>query len=98
MAAMAERVKNELVAVVREAGIAASGNAVGSIFRLYLTAEPPRTYRETARDDKAMQRKLMFWLFNRDIQWQQGGYISAVTEDAHLDRLVSEVRAAVREF
>ena len=98
MAAMAERVKDELVAVVREAGVAASGNAVGSIFRLYLTAEPPRTYRETARDDKAMQRTLMFWLLNRDIQWQQGGYISAVTEDAHLNRLVSEVRAALREL
>lgn len=98
MATMAERVTEELVAAFREAGFEASGNAIGSIFRLYLTADPPRNYRETAQDDKPMQRGLLFWLLNRDIHWQQGGYVSAVTEDEHLDRLVSEVRAAVREF
>ncbi|MFN8591882.1 MAG: aspartate aminotransferase family protein [Thermomicrobiales bacterium] len=98
MAVMAMRVKDELVAAMRDAGIAASGNAVGSMFRLYFTEEPPRTYRETARDDKARQRLLQFWLLNRDIHYQQGGYTSAVTEDAHLDRLVTEVRAAAREI
>ena len=86
----------ELVSAFREAGIEASGNAVGSIFRLYLTDTPPRNYRETARVDKQMQRWLHFWLLNRDIHWQQGGYISAVTDDVHLDRLVSEVRAGMR--
>ncbi len=45
-----------------------------------------------------MQRRLLFWLLNRDIHWQQGGYISAVTEDEHLNRLVAEVRAAVRDL
>jgi glutamate-1-semialdehyde 2,1-aminomutase len=95
MESMAQRVTEELVAVCREAGIEASGNAIGSIFRLYLAAEPPRNYRETARVDKQTQRWLHFWLLNQDIHWQQGGYISTVTEDAHLDRLVSEVRAAV---
>ena len=98
MASMARRVRDELVAVFREAGFQASGNAVGSIFRLYLTPEPPRNYRETVQDDKSMQRRLMFWLLNRDIHWQQGGYISAVTEDEHLNRLMAEVRAAVRDL
>lgn len=96
MAGMATRVKDELVATFREAGIEASGNAVGSIFRVYQTGTPPRNYRETARDDKAKQRWLFFSLLNQDIHWQQGGYISAVTEDRHLDRLVSTVREAVR--
>jgi glutamate-1-semialdehyde 2,1-aminomutase len=96
METMAQRVTEELVSVFLEQGIAASGNAVGSIFRLYLAAEPPRNYRETARVDKQTQRWLHFWLLNRDIHWQQGGYISTVTEDVHLDRLVSEVRTAVR--
>jgi glutamate-1-semialdehyde 2,1-aminomutase len=96
MESMARRVTEELVSAFREAGIEASGNAVGSIFRLYLTDTPPRNYRETARVDKQMQRWLHFWLLNRDIHWQQGGYISAVTDNAHLDRLVSEVRAGLR--
>ena len=55
-----------------------------------------RYYRETARDDKTTQRWLFFRLLNQDIHWQQGGYISAVTADHHLDRLVSTVREAVR--
>ena len=98
MASMARRVRDELVAAFREAGFQASGNAVGSIFRLYLTPEPPRNYRETVQDDKSVQRRLLFWLLNRDIHWQQGGYISAVTEDEHLNRLAAEVRAAVRDL
>ena len=98
MAAMAGRVSKELVAVLREAGSEASTNAVGSIFRLYLTSIPPRTYRETVRDDKATQRALLFWLLNHDIHWQQGGYVSAVTEERHLDQLVTSVRAAAREL
>lgn len=98
MGAMARRVTDELVAALREVGIAASGNAVGSIFRLYLTEEPPLNYRETAGDDKVMQRRLFFWLLNREIHWQQGGYISTVTTDEHLEWLVANVREAAREL
>jgi glutamate-1-semialdehyde 2,1-aminomutase len=96
--AMSNRVAAELAAIFREAGVVASTAAIGSMFRLYLAPEPPRTYRETANEDKLMQRKLNLWLLNHDIQWQQGGYISYVTEDAHLDRLLSAVRAALREL
>lgn len=73
MAEMARRVTAELIAVCREVGLAASGNAVGSIFRLSFTETPPRNCRETARDDKSRQRWLFFWLLNRGIHWQQGG-------------------------
>jgi glutamate-1-semialdehyde 2,1-aminomutase len=98
MAAMATRVTEELVAIFRTAGIEASGNAIGSIFRLYLTSPPPRTYRDTRRDDKATQRKLFLWLLNREIHWQQGGYISTVTADEHLDRLIEHVQQAARKL
>jgi glutamate-1-semialdehyde 2,1-aminomutase len=95
--AMSARVAAELAAVFREASVVASTAAIGSMFRVYFAAEPPRTYRETANDDKLMLQKLTLWLLNHDIHWQQGGYISYVTEDAHLDRLVSAVRTALRE-
>jgi glutamate-1-semialdehyde 2,1-aminomutase len=98
MAAMAARVTGELVAALREAGIAASGTAIGSIFRLRVTDPPPRDYRDTVRDDKAMHRLFFLWLLNHDIHWQQGGYISTVTEESHLDHLVSAVRTASREI
>lgn len=52
MEAMARRVTDELVLMFQEAGIVASGNAVGSIYRLYLTGAHACNYRETARDDK----------------------------------------------
>ncbi len=98
MATLAHHVTDALVTVFREAGVKASGNAIGSIFRIYQATTPPRNYRETANDDKAAQRWLFFWLLNRNIHWQQGGYISAVTQEEHLDRLVTTVRAAVREL
>jgi glutamate-1-semialdehyde 2,1-aminomutase len=98
MAAMADRVTTELVAVLRDAGVEASGTAIGSIFRVYLTGSPPHTYRETARDDKVKQRRLFLWLLNQQIHWQQGGYISAVTEDEHLDRLILAVKMAAEEL
>jgi glutamate-1-semialdehyde 2,1-aminomutase len=94
MATMARRVTDELVATLRDAGIAASGTAIGSIFRVYLTATPPIDYRDTARDDKVMQRLLFFSLLNSEIHWQQGGYVSTVTDDQHLDRLVAAVRVS----
>jgi hypothetical protein len=50
------------------------------------------------RDDKAKQRWLFFWLLNQGIHWAQGGYISTVTEDEHLDRLVSSLAEAAREM
>ncbi|MCA9877085.1 MAG: aspartate aminotransferase family protein [Thermomicrobiales bacterium] len=98
MEAMAQRLVTELVSTLREAGVTASGSAVGSIFRVYLTEQPPRAYRETAGDNTALQRRLTLWLLNHETQWQQGGYISTVTEDHHLDQLVSLVRQAAHEL
>jgi hypothetical protein len=46
------------------------------------------------RDDKVMQRLLFFSLLNNKIHWQQGGYVSTVTDDQHLDRLVAAARAS----
>ena len=43
---------------------------------------------------KSMQRLLFFSLLNNEIHWQQGGYVSTVTGDHHLDRLVADVRAS----
>jgi glutamate-1-semialdehyde 2,1-aminomutase len=98
MANSSRRLAAELSAIFAEAGIAGSTNAVGSIFRYYFTESPPRAYRETARDDKRLHRKLFFWLLNHDVHQAQGGYTSAVTEDAHVDRLLSSVRAALRDL
>ena len=98
MERMARRLTTELVSVLRDAGIPAAGTAVGSIFRVYLSDEAPRTYRETAGDNKLLQRWLTMWLLNHDTQWQQGGYISTVTEDQHLDRLIALAKEAMREL
>ena len=98
MAGMAQRLATELVSTLRDAGIPAAGTAVGSIFRVYLSEDAPQTYRETARDNKMLQRWLTMWLLNHDTQWQQGGYISMVTEDHHLDRLIELVKEAMRDL
>lgn len=98
MADQAQRVTDGMVAALRDAGIPASGTAIGSIFRLYLTETAPPVYRETMHDDKTKQRWLFFWLLNQGIHWAQGGYISTVTEDEHLDRLVASVAEAAREM
>lgn len=98
MAAGSERVTKALSAVFTEAGIEHSTNSVGSIFKVYFTGTPPINYRDTIRDDKARMKKLTFWLLNNDIHWQAGGYVSAVTEDRHLDQLVSAVKRAIAEI
>ena len=97
MAGMAQRLATELVSTLRDAGIPAAGTAVGSIFRVYLSEDAPQTYRETARDNKMLQRWLTMWLLNHDTQWQQGGYISTVTKESHLDQLIALVQEATRE-
>jgi glutamate-1-semialdehyde 2,1-aminomutase len=96
MAALGRQLADGLSATFAEAGVAGSANAVGSIFRFYCTETPPRTYRETAHDDKRFHRKLFFWLLNHDIHQAQGGYIASITDDSHLDRLLSSVRAGLR--
>lgn len=98
MAEMAERVTAGLVSVMTDAGWEVLGTSIGSIFRLHMTTRPRRNYRDTIHDDKAMQRKLFLWLLNHDIHWQQGGYVSAVTEDCQIERLVEAVSAAAREL
>lgn len=98
MAGMARRVTEDVVQALRAAGFSASGTAIGSMFRIYFTEAAPGGYRETAHDDKALQRRLNLWLLNHDVHWTQGGYISTVTEEQHLDQLVSQVREAARQL
>ena len=96
MADLAQSGADALQRTFEELGVPGSAVAMGSLFRIYFREEPPRNYRDTLRVDKALQRALTLWLLNHDIHWQQGGYISTVTESSHLDRLVTEVRNGLR--
>lgn len=98
MADQAQRVTEACVEALREAGFAASGTAIGSMFRIYFTETPPDTYRGTGHDSKDLHRRLTLWLLNHDVHWSQGGYISTVTEERHLDEAVSKVREAARQL
>lgn len=98
MAEQSRRVAEALREALREAGVEGSTNSVGSIFKVYFSATPPANYRETARDKKSLQRTMLFSLLNQEVHWQSGGYISAVTEESHLDQLVSAFRASLRNL
>ena len=73
------------------AGVLASVVSVGSLFRVYFLPEPPRNYRQAARDNGALHRWLHFSLLNRDVYWRQGGNVSLPMESQHVDALIATV-------
>ena len=95
---LTKRLGSELEAVFAEVGIEAQVTAIGSLFRVHFLPRPPRNYREAAQDDKLLQDYLFFWLLNHGIHWANGGNVSLPMTEAHIDRLVSEVRNAFQQF
>ena len=79
-----------------KAGVTACVATVGSLFRVYFLPEPPRNYRESARDDNAMHKWLFFTLLNAGIYWKAGGNVSVPMTDEHTDALVAGVKEALK--
>ena len=96
--ALTQRLGTGLESVFAEVGVEAQVTVVGSLFRVHFLPRAPRNYREAAQDDKLMQDYLFFWLLNHGIHWTSGGNVSLPMTEAHIDRLVSEVRNAFQQF
>ena len=80
------------------AGVPGCVVSAGSLFQLYFLPRPPRDYREAARDDRERQRWLSFRLLNGGLVTRRGGNVSLPMTDAHVDRLVEGVGAALHEL
>ena len=93
-----ERLGEGLRQVFAAAGVAASVVTAGSLFQYYFLPQPPRNYREAAQDDAARHRWLYFRLVNRGIVTRRGGNVPLPLEERHVDRLLEETAAALRDL
>ena len=80
------------------AGVPGCVVTAGSLFQFYFLPQPPRNYREAAQDDTRLQRWLYFRLMNRGIVTRRGGNVSLPMENRHVDRLLEEFAAALRDL
>ncbi|MCZ6632285.1 MAG: aspartate aminotransferase family protein [bacterium] len=90
------RLGTALTEAFAQAGVTACVVTVGSLFRVYFLPDPPRNYRESARDDGAMHKWLFFSLLNSGIYWKVGGNVSVPMTDEHTDTLVAGVKEALK--
>lgn len=93
-----ERLGEGLRQVFAAAGVAASVVTAGSLFQYYFLPQPPRNYREAAQDDAARHRWLYFRLINRGIVTRRGGNVALPLNDQHVDRVLEETAAALRDL
>ena len=93
-----ERLGEGLRQVFAAAGVAASVVTAGSLFQYYFLPQPPRNYRDAAQDDAARHRWLYFRLVNRGIVTRRGGNVPLPLEERHVDRLLEETAAALRDL
>ena len=93
-----ERLGEGLRQVFAAAGVAASVVTAGSLFQYYFLPQPPRNYRDATQDDAARHCWLYFRLVNRGIVTRRGGNVPLPLEERHVDRLLEETAAALRDL
>jgi len=95
---LADRITTGLTEVFQKTNIPATIVTAGSLFRIYFLNEPPRNYREAARDNGEKHQWLYFYLLNHGILIRQGGCVSLPMTTEHTDRLVNYVHEGLTQW
>jgi glutamate-1-semialdehyde 2,1-aminomutase len=89
-----------LSAEARQAGVAFSAQAIGSMFGMYFRAEPPTSFAEVMQSDRERFNRFFHAMLDQGIYLApsayEAGFVSAAHGDAELEATLGAARAALR--
>jgi len=100
MAQMAQRLVSGLRAGLRDSGVAAQINAVGSLATMFFTAEPVRNYADAKRSDTRRYARFFREMLDRGIflapSQFEAAFVSAAHTSADVDRTLTAANEALK--
>jgi glutamate-1-semialdehyde 2,1-aminomutase len=92
-----ERLRNEVQALLRSAGLPAVTNGEGAVFHISFASRPARTYRDTLAADTALYSDFALALLDEGVVVLPDGrwYLSVAHTDADIEHTIEAVRRAL---
>jgi glutamate-1-semialdehyde 2,1-aminomutase len=98
LGAATRRLADGMSAVAKEAGVTFCADAVGGMFGLYFSAEPPRSYAEMMAGDREKFNRFFHLMLDEGVYFApaafEAGFVSAQHSDAVIDETIAAARRA----
>ncbi|HEY5800827.1 MAG TPA: aminotransferase class III-fold pyridoxal phosphate-dependent enzyme, partial [Burkholderiaceae bacterium] len=99
LAASTERLATGLAQAATEAGVTFCTDAVGGMFGLYFSEQPPRSYSEMMAGDRAKFNVFFHAMLDEGVYFAPAAFEAGFVSAAHTDAVIDEtVAAAARVF